>query len=105
MTDDVLRIGKVSCPPGSRGYGLVEVADSPDGSPMGFPVLLANGAHPGPRLCVGAGIHGDEYESMEAVRRLLQEADPRTLRGALVGLPCINPPAFQAGSRTSPVDT
>ena len=104
MIKDVLRIGTVSCPPGSRGQGLVEVAASPDGSPMGFPVLLINGVQPGPRLCIGAGIHGDEYESMEAVRRLLQEVDPRTLRGALIGFPCINPPAFEAASRTSRVD-
>ncbi len=104
MADDILKIGTASCLRGSRGQGWVEVAPGPDGRPLGFPVLLVNGAQPGPRLCIGAGIHGDEYESMEAVRRLLQETDPCSLRGALIGLPCINPPAFQAGSRISPVD-
>ena len=104
MAADVLKMGNASCAPGSRAQGLVEVAMGPDGHRMGLPVLIVNGASPGPRLCVGAGIHGDEYESMEAVRRLLREADPRTLRGALIGLPCVNPPAFEAATRTSGVD-
>jgi uncharacterized protein len=104
MATDVVKIGNVSCSPGSRARGAVAVATGPDGHPMAFPVLIVNGAAPGPRLCVGAGIHGDEYESMEAVRRLLQEADPRTLRGALIGLPCVNPPAFAAAARASGVD-
>jgi hypothetical protein len=55
-------------------------------------------------VCVAAGIHGDEYEGMEAVRRLVDELDPRTLRGVLVGLPCVNTPAFQAAARSSGVD-
>jgi hypothetical protein len=83
---------------------LIEVAIGPDGHALGMPVLVVNGAYPGVRLCVAAGVHGDEYEGMEAVRRLVAELDPQTLRGAVIGLPCVNPPAFQAASRGSGVD-
>ena len=83
---------------------MIQVAIGPDGHPLGIPVLVVNGAFPGARLCVAAGIHGDEYEGMEAIRRLLAELDPRTLRGAVIALPCVNPPAFQAAARTSGVD-
>jgi hypothetical protein len=71
---------------------------------MGFPVMIVNGALPGKRLCLAAAIHGDEYEGMEAVRRAMAEADPKTLRGALIGLPCVNIPAFEAAARCSGVD-
>ena len=104
MASETIRLGTASCAPGSRGRGMVEVAQGPDGYPMGFPVMIVNGALPGKRLCVAAGIHGDEYEGMEAVRRILQAADPRTLKGALVGLPCVNPSAFNAGARSSGID-
>lgn len=104
MSADIVTIGTASCPPGSTARGLVEVAKGPGGNPMGFPVIIANGALPGPRLCLAAGIHGDEYEGMEAVRRTVLGADPGTLRGALVGLPCVNVPAFEAAARSSSID-
>ena len=54
--------------------------------------------------CVAAAIHGDEYEGMEAVRRTMADSDPKTLRGALIGLPCINIPAFEVAARCSGID-
>ena len=104
MSADFVTIGNVSCAPGSSARGMVDVAVGPDGHPMGFPVMVVNGALPGPRLCVVAAIHGDEYEGMEAVRRTMAEADPKTLRGALIGLPCVNVPAFEAAARCSGID-
>lgn len=104
MRTDVVAMGNMTCQPGTKGRGQIDVATGPDGQPMGIPVIVVNGALPGPRLCVAAGIHGDEYEGMEAVRRLAEELDPRTLRGALIGFPCVNTPAFQVAARSSGVD-
>jgi len=104
MSGNVVKIGTASCAPGSVVRGAVEVATGPGGHPMGFPVMIVNGALPGPRLCVAAAIHGDEYEGMEAVRRTMAAADPKTLRGALIGLPCVNVPAFEAAARSSGID-
>ncbi len=104
MAADVVTIGDVSCAPGLVARGAINVAKGPDGCPMGFPVMIVNGALPGKRLCVAAGIHGDEYEGMEAVRRTFASADPKPLRGALIGLPCVNVPAFDAAARSSGID-
>lgn len=104
MSEQTVTIGTASCAPGTVARGTVTVAVGPDGYPMGFPVMIVNGALPGKRLCVAAAIHGDEYEGMEAVRRAMAEADPKTLRGALIGLPCVNIPAFEAAARCSGVD-
>ncbi|WP_327589671.1 M14 family metallopeptidase [Nonomuraea sp. NBC_00507] len=97
-------IGPVSCAPGERVQGLIPVGVSTYGVELGIPLIVVNGAEPGPVLCVDGGVHGDEYDGMEAVRRVLAETDPATLRGTLVGIPCVNTPAFEAAARTSGLD-
>ena len=54
----------------------------------------------GPHLLVTGGVHGDEFEPMEAIRRLI---DPERLilqRGQLTAVPIVNEPAFLRGERT-----
>ncbi|MEU0842792.1 M14 family metallopeptidase [Streptomyces sp. NPDC005962] len=97
-------IGPVTCAPGERAQGLIPVGAHSYGVQLGIPLLVVNGTSPGPVLCVDGGIHGDEYEGMEAVRRAVAATDPGTLRGTLVGIPCMNTPAFEAGARTSGLD-
>ena len=58
------------------------------------------GAAGGPRPLVVAGVHGDEYEPMEAARRLAAAIAARPFRGSLTVVPVANPTAFAAGSRT-----
>ena len=55
-------------------------------------------------LAVLAGVHGDEYEGPVAIADLLAALDPAALAGTLIALPVANPPAFAAGTRTSPLD-
>lgn len=97
-------IGPVTCAPGERAQGLIPVGAHSYGVQLGIPLLVVNGTAPGPVLCVDGGVHGDEYEGMEAVRRVVATTDPQTLRGTLVGIPCVNTPAFEAGARTSGLD-
>lgn len=58
------------------------------------------GHQPGPHLLITAGVHGDEFEPMAAVRRLMTEIDPQALRGKLTLVPCVNESAFRLGRRT-----
>jgi predicted deacylase len=66
------------------------------------PVLIANGIHPGPVVCLTAAVHGDELNGIEAVRRVMFEVDPANLRGTIIGVPIVNMPAFQRLSRYLP---
>ncbi len=59
------------------------------------------GTSPGPKLLITGGVHGDEFEPMAAVRRLMAEIDPQELRGTLTLVPVVNEPAFQRGHRTA----
>ena len=97
-------IGPLTVAPGERAQGLIPVGTSCYGVQLGIPLIVVNGTADGPVLCVDAGVHGDEYDGQEAVRRVVAEIDPATLRGTLVGIPCMNTPAFEAAARTSGLD-
>jgi predicted deacylase len=62
---------------------------------------VIQGASDGPHLLITGGVHGDEYEPMAAIRRLMREVDPRSLRGKLSLTPVVNESAFLRGMRTA----
>lgn len=66
------------------------------------PVLVVNGAHRGPTLCVTAAIHGDELNGIEVVRRVLYDLEPEKLSGAVIGVPIVNLQGFRRSSRYLP---
>ncbi len=68
-----------------------------------LPVIVVQGS-PGPTLLLTGGVHGDEYEGPIALTGLAQTLDPQTLVGRVVIVPKANPPAVEAGQRTSPID-
>jgi hypothetical protein len=66
------------------------------------PVLVLNGAFPGPTLCLTAAVHGDELNGIEMVRRVMHDLDPAKLSGAVIGVPIVNVQGFRRGSRYLP---
>ncbi|MBW0147956.1 succinylglutamate desuccinylase/aspartoacylase family protein [Marinobacter sp. CAU 1620] len=66
------------------------------------PVLVVNGANAGPTLCLTGAIHGDELNGIEIIRRTMYDLDPEKLSGRVVGIPIVNLPGFQQGSRYLP---
>jgi predicted deacylase len=66
------------------------------------PVLVVNGAKPGPNLCLTGAIHGDELNGIEIIRRTMFDLDPMKLSGRVIGVPIVNLPGFQQGSRYLP---
>jgi predicted deacylase len=58
-----------------------------------LPCTIIRGRSPGPKLLVTAGVHGAEYSSIEAARRLCQTA-PDDVVGELTILPIISIEAF-----------
>jgi predicted deacylase len=63
---------------------------------------VARGVAPGPTLCLTGGVHGDELNGIEIVRRSLEEANPAELAGTLIGVPIVNVHGFRRGSRYLP---
>ncbi len=73
-----------------------------EGIAVPTPVLVVNGANPGPRLCLTAAVHGDELNGIEIVRRVLYRMDPQNLAGTVIGVPIVNLQGFRRGSRYLP---
>ncbi|MDJ0917995.1 MAG: succinylglutamate desuccinylase/aspartoacylase family protein [Woeseiaceae bacterium] len=77
-------------------------AQSFEGIAAPTPVLVVNGAKPGPTVCLTAAVHGDELNGIEIVRRVLYDLDPERLSGAVIGVPIVNLQGFRRGSRYLP---
>jgi predicted deacylase len=73
-----------------------------EGVPVSTPVLVINGAYPGPTLCLTAAVHGDELNGIEMVRRVMHDLDPGKMSGAVIGIPIVNVQGFRRGSRYLP---
>ncbi len=90
--------------PGSRNAFSFPVVCRAGGGHVQLPVLVVRGKGKGKTLLVSAGVHGDEFEGMGAIHRLYRNLDPGSLRGTLVAIPVVNPPAYEAGLRVNPDD-
>jgi predicted deacylase len=55
----------------------------------------------GPHLLITGGVHGDEFEPMAAVRRLIAVVKPEELSGKVTLVPVVNEPAFRRGQRVA----
>jgi len=53
----------------------------------------------GPKLLIAAGVHGDEYEPIASVFRLIDELGATEIRGSLTLIPIVNEPSFRLGRR------
>src|ERR1700730_3771485 len=60
------------------------------GRELKIPVMVARGHRPGPVFLVVAGVHGDEFEGMEAICRVYEALEPDRMSGMFVGIPVCN---------------
>ncbi|MEP7455398.1 N(2)-acetyl-L-2,4-diaminobutanoate deacetylase DoeB [Phyllobacterium sp. SB3] len=87
-------------------HGFLRLPYSRDDSAWGsvmIPIaVLRNGK--GPTALLTGGNHGDEYEGPIALYDLARTLDINAISGTVIIVPAMNYPAFQAGTRTSPID-
>ena len=96
---DVLEIEGCVVAPGEKKRSQVALLQLPDGTSVSIPLLLINGAQPGPRVYLGAAIHGDEVNGIAILTRALKEIDLRRLAGSIVCVPVQQPLALYADHR------
>lgn len=58
----------------------------------------------GPNLLITAGVHGDEFEGMVAIRQIIRIIDSTKLHGRLTLVPVVNESAFALRARTGADD-
>lgn len=62
--------------------------------------IVLGGRIAGPKVLISGGVHGDEYEPMQAIRQLGAALEHAEVTGTLTLCPCANEAAFLNGSRT-----
>ena len=97
-------VGTATAAPGQRADGYLDVPAGTDAATR-IPVIIINGAKPGPVLALVSGAHGTEYASIIALEKLPPRIDPAQLSGTVVLLPLVNIPSFlQKVPHVNPVD-
>src|SRR5262249_30755751 len=91
----IAEIMGIDAPPGERAFGYLDITALATGKRLEVPMHVLAGARPGPTLLVASTAHGDEIFPMLTIRELLSRVDPKSLRGTLVAVPLLNPPAFE----------
>src|SRR5215471_18894208 len=86
-------VGTATARGGQRVNGVIQVARGVDAA-AAVPVIVINGARPGPMLALVAGAHGTEYASVVALQKLAGAVDPATLSGVVVIAPLLNVASF-----------
>jgi len=69
-----------------------------------IPAAQLDGGSAGPHWLITAGVHGDEYEGPEAIRRAVATLAGEKFPGRVTAIPVMNPMAYRAGRRCTPAD-
>ena len=99
--DEVVLLGR-RVAPGDKRRLFLRSSESFTGSDSELPVLVTRGATPGPTVCLIAGIHGDELNGIEIVRKVVEGLTPRRISGMVVAVPIANLHGFRRSSRYLP---
>ena len=97
-------VGTATAAPGQKAAGSIEVPAGVDAA-LSIPVVVAQGAKPGPVLALVSGAHGTEYASIIALEKVIERLDPAQLSGTVIVVPLVNVRSFeQKVAHVNPVD-
>jgi len=95
-------IGGETVSPGVEKLLSISIDRLPTGTLIDIPVYVYNSKKPGPTILVQAGLHGDEINGIEIVRRMLAEKRFKVKKGAVIAVPILNIFGFIHFSRDVP---
>lgn len=79
-----------------------KVAEFADGTPISLLVRAVSGLKEGPIISMLGAQHGDEYNGIVAINRLLDQLNPEELSGTVIAIPLSNPLAFYTDECMAP---
>ena len=97
-----IRIAGQEIRPGEFKEIDINIARLPSHTVIDTPIYVSRGQEDGPVLALTAGMHGDEINGMEIVRRLLDSGLHLPKRGVTVCMPIVNVYGFLNYSRDVP---
>jgi len=98
----IIRIAGVAVAPGETTKIDANIAKLPSGTIIDIPIIVHRAKKEGPRLLLLAGMHGDEINGVEIVRRIVREKLYKVDRGSVICIPIINIYGFINFSRDVP---
>ncbi len=102
-TNKTIQINGVEIKPGSNVQVSLNWYQLPTKTIIEIPVYVFRAVNPGPILLILAGMHGDEINGIEIIRKLITREDVRhPLCGSIVAIPVINTISFLYGTRDLP---
>ena len=88
---DLIQIDGVKIGPGEQKDLNLLAARLPSGTEITMPIHVYRSKNPGPKILLSGGMHGDEVNGIEIVRRVLGEGLPKRIRcGSIIAMPIIN---------------
>ncbi len=91
-----------SVAPGQNKLLRIEISRLPTGTLIDIPVHVFNAKKKGPTVLLQAGLHGDEINGVETLRRMLENGDLNISKGAAIVVPILNVFGFIHFSRDVP---
>ncbi len=77
----------------------IHISDNALGVPWRVPLVVVRGIEKGPVLGITAAVHGDELNGISTIFKLIEEIDPKKLKGSLVLVPIVNVPGYLLNQR------
>ena len=97
-------LGSASAAPGEFDTGRLEVGEMRDGTPLGLPVAVLNGASDGNTLYVQAVSDGDELNGLGVLTQWLPSVDPAAVSGTILVVAIANLHAYHVAEHRNPID-
>ena len=97
-------LGTAEAAPGELATGRLPVGEAQDGSTVGLPVAVVNGAEEGETLYLQAASDGDELNGVGVIGHVVRDLDPADLRGTILVTGVVNLPGYLAAEHRNPID-
>ena len=97
-------LGSARAAPGEMDTGRLPVGETRDGTDVGLPVAVINGARDGDTLYLQAASDGDELNGVGVIQRVVPQLDPQAIAGTILVVGIVNYHAFQVGEHRNPID-
>jgi len=95
-------INNIEILPGEEKQINATIAKLPTRTPIDIPIIVSRSKKEGPTLLLMAGMHGDEINGVEIVRRMIANSLHHPLIGSVICIPILNIHGFIHFSRQVP---
>lgn len=97
-----LHLNGLTIQPGERVLTRLVISKLPSGTVIDIPVHVLRAHEPGPTLLLMGGMHGDEVNGIETIRRMVRRQLLTPRRGTVIAIPILNIYGFLNFSREVP---